>query len=70
MPELNLNDLRARVLAGEDVPLETLQQAIAQLRANRATASEAAASSPRQAKKAAAASAARPIEDLLGDLGL
>jgi len=61
---LTLNDLRARVLAGETVPAEELAQAIKQLRGNRSTAS-ATSTSSRKSKTKTPQEAQAELDDLL-----
>ena len=65
-----LNDLRKRVLAGEDFPAEEYRKIIAAYRANRLGAVTAAA--PKAKAKAAASAKAAPVDlnSLLGGLGL
>lgn len=60
----NLNDLRARVLAGETIPPEELAAAIKALRANRVTASVTSTTS-RKAKTQTPEDSAAELDDLL-----
>ena len=64
-----LNDYRARILAGETIPAEELAAAIAQLRGQRATASEKSTTS-RKAKTKTPEEAQEELSSLLGDLGI
>jgi hypothetical protein len=65
-----LNDLRQRVLNGEEFPAEEYRKIIQAYRANRSAAVSNAA--PKVKAKAASASAAAPIDlnALMSDLGL
>lgn len=65
-----LNDLRKRVLAGEEFPAEEYRKIIAAYRANRLGAVTAAA--PKAKARAEASSKAAPVDlnTLLGNLGL
>lgn len=65
-----LNDLRQRVLAGEEFPPDEYRKIIQAYRANRAAGVQAAA--PKTKAKAEAKAAAAPVDlnALLGDLGI
>jgi hypothetical protein len=65
-----LNDLRKRVLAGEEFPAEEYRKIIAAYRANRLGAVAAAA--PKAVARAAAGKKAAPVDlsTLLGGIGL
>ena len=65
-----LNDLRKRVLAGEDFPAEEYRKIIAAYRANRLGAVAAAA--PKAVARATSKAKAAPVDlsTLLGGLGL
>jgi hypothetical protein len=65
-----LNDLRKRVLAGEEFPAAEYRKIIAAYRANRLGA--VAASAPKTKAKAAASAKAAPVDlsTLLGGIGL
>lgn len=65
-----LNDLRKRVLSGEEFPAEEYRKIIAAYRANRLGAVSAAA--PKAKAKAASSAKAAPVDlnALLGGIGL
>lgn len=65
-----LNDLRRRVLSGEEFPADEYRKIIAAYRANRLGAVSAAA--PKTKAKAASAAKAAPVDlnALLGGIGL
>lgn len=64
-----LNDLRARVLAGETVSKEEMAEAIKTLRGSRSTASETSTAS-RKSKTKTPQEAQAELDDMLGGLGL
>lgn len=65
-----LNDLRKRVLAGEEFPAEEYRKIIAAYRANRL--GEIAAAAPKVKARTEAGKKAAPVDlsTLLGDIGL
>lgn len=65
-----LNDLRKRVLAGEEFPAEEYRKIIQAYRANRLGAVDAAAPKAKAKGKAAAAATPQSLENLLGSMGL
>jgi len=64
-----LNDLRARVLAGETVTKEEMAEAIKTLRGSRASAS-ATSTASRKSKTKTPQEAQAELDDMLGGLGL
>lgn len=64
MSTQNLNDLRARVLAGETIPPEELAAAIKQLRSGRASAS-ATSTTSRKSKTQTSEESAAELDSLL-----
>lgn len=65
-----INDLRARVLAGETVSPEELREALATLRNGRRTAATQSASSKRKKTPKTPEAAQAELDSLLGGFGL
>lgn len=70
-PQQRINDLRERVLKGEQITPEEYRDVIQSYRTRRLEASDAAAAkaAPKIAKRAAA-KPNQSLDDLLGDLGI